>query len=110
MSSALNDTGLITAFADMTAKSLAALNLGWEPLFFILHTAFFFLHYLFAGARLGRGGDGRWGKGSVDQPAQDRARLRPEATSRSPACLLLHPSPPQARPPTSAPCSPRSWR
>jgi hypothetical protein len=49
MSSALNDTGLITAFADIVGKALTSLNMGWEPVFFILHGAFFFLHYLFAG-------------------------------------------------------------
>ncbi|KIY99148.1 2-oxoglutarate/malate translocator Flags: Precursor [Monoraphidium neglectum] len=49
MSSALNDTGLITTFADIVGKQLTSLNLGWQPVFFLLHTAFFFIHYLFAG-------------------------------------------------------------
>lgn len=32
----------------MVGTQLNALSLGWEPVFFILHVAFFGLHYLFA--------------------------------------------------------------
>jgi hypothetical protein len=48
MSNGLNESGLITTFAGIVGEQLTALNLGWQPVFFILHTAFFGLHYLFA--------------------------------------------------------------
>lgn len=36
------------AFADIVGGALATMNLGWMPLFGLLHFAFFFLHYMFA--------------------------------------------------------------
>lgn len=48
MSNGLNESGLINTFAGMVGQQLNSLNMGWEPVFFILHTAFFGLHYLFA--------------------------------------------------------------
>lgn len=48
MSSALNDFGLISAFAKIVGDQLATLSLGWHSIFVILHVAFFTLHYLFA--------------------------------------------------------------
>ncbi|KAF6250451.1 Sodium/sulfate symporter [Scenedesmus sp. NREL 46B-D3] len=48
MSNGLNESGLINSFAGMVGTQLNALNLGWQPVFFILHFAFFTLHYLFA--------------------------------------------------------------
>jgi di/tricarboxylate transporter len=45
----MNEMGLIAAFADLMGSQLSAMNLGWEPVFFILHFAFFTIHYLFAG-------------------------------------------------------------
>jgi len=50
MAGALNDMGLITTFANAMGQQLNAMNLGgWQPVFFILHFAFFTIHYLFAG-------------------------------------------------------------
>ncbi|GAX74927.1 hypothetical protein CEUSTIGMA_g2373.t1 [Chlamydomonas eustigma] len=48
MSSQLNNMGVIKAFADSVGGVLATLNMGWMPLFGILHAAFFGLHYMFA--------------------------------------------------------------
>ena len=48
MSNALSDSGLISTFAAGVGAQLTGLNLGWQPVFFILHVAFFSLHYLFA--------------------------------------------------------------
>lgn len=48
MSSALNASGLISAFAGHVGAALAAAKLHWIAAFSILHTAFFTLHYLFA--------------------------------------------------------------
>lgn len=48
MSNGLNESGLINTFANIVGQQLTSLNLGWQPVFFILHTAFFGLHYLFA--------------------------------------------------------------
>jgi len=48
MSSALNETGLIGAFASAVGTALSAMKLHWTAVFGILHTAFFALHYLFA--------------------------------------------------------------
>lgn len=48
LSSALNSSGLIAAFADAIGKALSAAKLGWMPVFGVLHTAFFFIHYMFA--------------------------------------------------------------
>lgn len=48
MSAQLNSLGVIKAFADGVGGMLATLNLGWMPLFGLLHFAFFTLHYMFA--------------------------------------------------------------
>lgn len=48
MSSALNSMGVITTLADTMAKWLTSFNLGWMPLFFILHFVYFMVHYFFA--------------------------------------------------------------
>ncbi|KAF8064503.1 DIT2-1 [Scenedesmus sp. PABB004] len=48
MSNGLSESGLISTFAGMVGAQLNSLNLGWQPVFFILHAAFFALHYLFA--------------------------------------------------------------
>lgn len=48
LSNAMNDLGVVSFFAQQIGSSLNALNLGWGPLFGLLHVAFFYLHYLFA--------------------------------------------------------------
>ena len=48
MSSALNDMGVIRAFADAISGSLTSLGLGPLPLCALLNAAYFFVHYLFA--------------------------------------------------------------
>jgi DASS family divalent anion:Na+ symporter len=48
MSGAMNEAGLIGAFAGAVGSALSALNMGWVAVFGILHTVFFLLHYLFA--------------------------------------------------------------
>lgn len=48
MSNAMNELGVISYFADQIGTTLAAMNLGWGPLFALLHLAFFYIHYLFA--------------------------------------------------------------
>ena len=48
LSNAMNDLGVDSFFAQLIGASLNALNLGWGPLFGLLHVAFFYLHYLFA--------------------------------------------------------------
>lgn len=48
MSSQLNSLGVIKAFADGVGSLLASLNMGWMPLFGLLHLSFFGLHYMFA--------------------------------------------------------------
>ena len=48
LSNAMNDLGVVSFFAQQIGASLNALNLGWGPLFGLLHVAFFYLHYLFA--------------------------------------------------------------
>jgi DASS family divalent anion:Na+ symporter len=48
MSGQLNSLGVIKAFADNVGGMLATLNLGWMPLFGLLHVVFFYLHYMFA--------------------------------------------------------------
>lgn len=41
----LNSLGVIKAFADGVGGMLASLNMGWMPLFGLLHFAFFTIHY-----------------------------------------------------------------
>ncbi len=48
MSGQLNSLGVIKAFADNVGGMLSQLNMGWLPLFGLLHLAFFYLHYMFA--------------------------------------------------------------
>lgn len=48
LSSQLSALGVIKAFADAVGGTLASLNLGWQPLFALLHLVFFALHYMFA--------------------------------------------------------------
>lgn len=48
MSGQLNSMGVIQAFAGSVGGLLAQLNMGWMPIFGLLHTAFFCLHYMFA--------------------------------------------------------------
>jgi DASS family divalent anion:Na+ symporter len=48
MSGQLNNLGVIKAFAGTVGGALATYNLGWMPVFGILHAAFFLLHYMFA--------------------------------------------------------------
>jgi di/tricarboxylate transporter len=48
MSGQLNSLGVIKAFADNVGGILATLNMGWLPLFGLLHVVFFYLHYMFA--------------------------------------------------------------
>mmetsp|Transcript_26048 Transcript_26048/g.66249 ORF Transcript_26048/g.66249 Transcript_26048/m.66249 type:complete len:565 (-) Transcript_26048:1135-2829(-) len=48
LSGQLNNLGVIKAFADQVGGMLATLNMGWMPLFGLLHAAFFGLHYMFA--------------------------------------------------------------
>jgi divalent anion:Na+ symporter, DASS family len=48
MSNAMNDLGVISYFAGQIGSALSAMNLGWGPLFALLHVAFFYIHYLFA--------------------------------------------------------------
>lgn len=48
MSGQLNSLGVIKAFATNVGGYLATLNMGWMPLFGLLHLAFFYIHYMFA--------------------------------------------------------------
>ncbi|GMH38397.1 hypothetical protein BSKO_06281 [Bryopsis sp. KO-2023] len=48
LSGQLNEMGLINLFSDKCGSLLASLNMGWQPVFVILHGVFFFIHYLFA--------------------------------------------------------------
>ena len=48
LSGQLNTLGVIKAFADAVGGVLASMNLAWQPLFGLLHLAFFYLHYMFA--------------------------------------------------------------
>uniref|UniRef100_A0A7S3R743 Uncharacterized protein n=1 Tax=Dunaliella tertiolecta TaxID=3047 RepID=A0A7S3R743_DUNTE len=48
MSGQLNNLGVIKAFAGTVGGALATFNMGWLPVFGILHAAFFVLHYMFA--------------------------------------------------------------
>jgi DASS family divalent anion:Na+ symporter len=48
MSNQLNTMGLIQVFADFMGGYLSQLNMGWMPIFGILHLSFFLIHYVFA--------------------------------------------------------------
>lgn len=48
LSNAMNELGVISFFASQIGSTLSAMNLGWGPLFGLLHVAFFYIHYLFA--------------------------------------------------------------
>ncbi|PNW81792.1 hypothetical protein CHLRE_06g260450v5 [Chlamydomonas reinhardtii] len=48
MSGQLNSMGVINAFAGAMGNVLTSLNMGWMPLFGLLHVAFFVMHYMFA--------------------------------------------------------------
>ncbi len=40
--------GVIRVFADAMGGALTSLNMGWMPIFGLLHVAFFVIHYMFA--------------------------------------------------------------
>ncbi|KAG2492701.1 hypothetical protein HYH03_009114 [Edaphochlamys debaryana] len=48
MSGQLNSMGVISTFAGAMGNVLTGLNMGWMPLFGLLHLAFFGMHYMFA--------------------------------------------------------------
>ncbi|KAG2438480.1 hypothetical protein HXX76_005033 [Chlamydomonas incerta] len=48
MSGQLNAMGVISAFAGAMGGMLTSLNMGWMPLFGLLHISFFLMHYMFA--------------------------------------------------------------
>ena len=48
LSAQLNTMGVINVFAQKCLDTLLALKVGFLPLFLILHTLFFGIHYLFA--------------------------------------------------------------
>lgn len=48
MSAALTTMGVITSLTDTMSGALNSLNMGWMPVFCILHTLYFVTHYLFA--------------------------------------------------------------
>lgn len=48
MSGQLNSMGVINVFADKVGAMLTSLNMGWMPIFGLLHITFFGLHYFFA--------------------------------------------------------------
>ncbi|GIL77807.1 hypothetical protein Vretimale_6661 [Volvox reticuliferus] len=48
MSGQLNSMGVISAFANSMGSLLTGLNMGWLPIFGLLHAAFFVIHYMFA--------------------------------------------------------------
>ncbi|GFR42213.1 hypothetical protein Agub_g3104 [Astrephomene gubernaculifera] len=48
MSGQLNSMGVISVFAQAMGKLLTSLNMGWMPLFGLLHVAFYGIHYMFA--------------------------------------------------------------
>lgn len=48
MSGQLNSMGVIRVFADAMGGALTSLNMGWMPIFGLLHVAFFVIHYMFA--------------------------------------------------------------
>ncbi|KXZ52146.1 hypothetical protein GPECTOR_10g775 [Gonium pectorale] len=48
MSGQLNSMGVIAAFAGAMGNLLTGLNMGWLPLFGLLHVAFYVIHYMFA--------------------------------------------------------------
>ncbi len=48
MSGQLNNSGVISHFADIVGGKLSSMNMGWQPVFGLLNGAYFVLHYMFA--------------------------------------------------------------
>ena len=48
MSGQLNNSGVISHFADIVGGKLTSMNMGWQPVFGLLNGAYFVLHYMFA--------------------------------------------------------------